>query len=259
LTKETIIFGQGFCADEIKRRLAAFGCPVATAIPRQNAAAGQDGPEQEAQGRFVYDRLLACKGSAGDLTLLANVGGEIVRRKAATVILAGDGDREPDFAAYGLPANDSVVSLARLQSLSGSAGELTARLEGVKRVAFLTGIAREKIPAVCEEVMRLAMRLQSEPGVQTFIYTRNLKVAAWGLEALYRETRTAGVVMMASPIQLVDRIKSRAGFRGKGRTFMGSRQAGFPVLFGQMQWMDPGPGRSRSWSTLPLCGRFSPG
>ncbi len=194
MTKETIIFGQGFCADEIKRRLDAFGCPVATAVPQRDAECGTDTPEAAAAGRFVYDRLLACTGSAGDLTLLASVGGDIVRRKAAAVVLTGEGEREPDFASYGLPAGDAVVSLAELQSLSENGAKLAARLEGVKRAAFLTGVAREKIPAVCEDVMRLAMQLQSEHGVQTFIYTRNLKVAAWGLEALYRETRMAGVI-----------------------------------------------------------------
>ncbi len=195
MTRETIIFGQGFCADEIRRRLDAFGCPVATAIARRDTQNGdQRAPEPEAQEHFVYDRLLACSGSCGDLTLLASVGGKIVRRKAAAVILTGEGNQKPDFAAYGLSDGDAVMSLGELRSLSGSAEKVAAKLEGVKRVAFLTGVAREKVPAVCEEVMRMAMRLQSENGVQTFIYTRNLKVAAWGLEALYRETRMAGVV-----------------------------------------------------------------
>jgi len=194
LTKKTYIFGQGLCAGEIKRQLSEFGYPVVMAAQRQEGGTAQASPDGGGETPFVYDRLLACTGSAGDLTLLARVGGDVVRQKAASVILAGEGPRKPDFAAYGLSNSASVMSLSELQELAESGEGLPARLKGVKRVAFLTGISREKTPAVCEEVMRTALLLQSSYDVLTFIFTRNLKVAAWGLEALYRETRTAGVI-----------------------------------------------------------------
>ncbi len=194
LTKKTVIFGQGFCAGEIKRQLSEFGCPVVMARQRGEGGTEQGSPNGGDAAPFVYDRLLACTGSAGDLTLLASVEGQVVRQRAASVILADEGPRKPDFAAYDLSGNAATMSLSALQELADSGDALAARLGGVKRVAFLTGIAREKTPAVCEDVMRTALLLQSRYDVQTFIFTRNLKVAAWGLEALYRETRTAGVI-----------------------------------------------------------------
>lgn len=194
MTKKTVIFGQGLCADEIKRQLSEFGCPVVMAAQRQESGSAQGSPDGGEQTSFVYDRLLACTGSAGDLTLLASVAGGVVRQTAASIILAAEGPRKPDFAAYGLSDGASVMSLSELRGMAESGEELAARLKGVKRVAFLTGISKEKTPVVCEEVMRTALLLQSSHDVLTFIFTRNLKVAAWGLEALYRETRTAGVI-----------------------------------------------------------------
>lgn len=194
MTKKTYIFGQGACADEIKRQLSEVGQPVVMALPRSDHQTGLDSRNNDGAERFVYDQLLACTGAAGDFTLLATVKGAIVRQKAAAVILAGDGIRRPDFAAYGLTAGVSVMSLSALNKLVLSDEALTEKLAGLRRVAFLTGISRGKTPTVCEEVLRAALLLQSRHDVQTFIFTRNLKVAAWGLEALYRETKTAGTI-----------------------------------------------------------------
>jgi coenzyme F420-reducing hydrogenase delta subunit/Pyruvate/2-oxoacid:ferredoxin oxidoreductase delta subunit len=62
-----------------------------------------------------------------------------------------------------------------------------------KQIAFLNGLWAESHPAVTGSIMRAALRLQSEQAVQCCILTRNLKVAAEGLEALSHEARAAGV------------------------------------------------------------------
>lgn len=140
---------------------------------------------------FIYDRLLACTGTAGDFTLLASKDDRLVRHKAAAVIVAQEGFRQPDFALYGLSASLQVISLSTFNDRIGPGAEPFA---GVQRIAFLTSLLREKTPVICENVMRAALKAQSQYGAQTFVFTRNLKVAAWGLEALYRETKMAGTI-----------------------------------------------------------------
>ena len=115
MKEKTYIFGQSACADEIKRQLSEVGQPVVMAVPRSDHQTGLDSLNNDGTARFVYDKLLACTGSAGDFTLLATVNGTIVRQKAAAVILVGDGIRQPDFAAYGLTAGGSVMSLSALK------------------------------------------------------------------------------------------------------------------------------------------------
>ena len=64
----------------------------------------------------------------------------------------------------------------------------------LKHAAFLNGLVAESHPLIAGEIMRAALRLQTEHQVQCTILTRNLKVAGDGLEALSREARSAGVL-----------------------------------------------------------------
>ena len=64
----------------------------------------------------------------------------------------------------------------------------------MKKVVFLTGLVKESTPVIAKEVMLSSLVLQKDHNVQTYILTKNLKVAGDGLESLYRETKEAGTI-----------------------------------------------------------------
>jgi len=53
---------------------------------------------------------------------------------------------------------------------------------------------KEGTPVIAKEVMLSSLLLQKDYNVQTYILTKNLKVAGDGLESLYRETKEAGTI-----------------------------------------------------------------
>jgi quinone-modifying oxidoreductase subunit QmoB len=62
------------------------------------------------------------------------------------------------------------------------------------RVVFLHGLRLESEPVLAEEVFRCALELQAVSGAQAHVLTGNLKVAGDGLEALYRDAKSAGTL-----------------------------------------------------------------
>jgi coenzyme F420-reducing hydrogenase delta subunit/NAD-dependent dihydropyrimidine dehydrogenase PreA subunit len=63
-------------------------------------------------------------------------------------------------------------------------------------IVFLTGLVKESNPVIMEEIMRHSLQLQGDAKRQTFILTKNLKVAGNGLETLYRKTKRAGAIYL---------------------------------------------------------------
>ncbi len=59
---------------------------------------------------------------------------------------------------------------------------------------FSSGIDAESNPVILEEIMQSCLKLQAEHKRKIYILTANLKVAANGLEKMYRDTKDAGVI-----------------------------------------------------------------
>ena len=206
---KTLILGNSREAREIAEELLEKDGDVILALPLNT---GDDdrfddlntGTKVGTVEIFPVTTSFSCSGSVGRFDLTFGENGKPVSRTVSSIIIADGVVRKPNFSLYGVGATRGVVSLSKiLKWIESGPGTVQKQLAG-KRVAFLTGLVEESNPVITEEIMHCAFELQQEFNKQTYIFTRNLKVAANGLEALYRQTKKAGVVYMKSTETIPD-------------------------------------------------------
>ncbi len=193
LNNKTLIFGNGPCAHYIAEDLLSTGADIVIATTDKTCDFSPS--EHSGSIEILTDtRLVSCHGTAGNFRILAAQNNNHITRTVAGIIVAEEDQRKPNFSLYGLKASSHVIRLSRMKKLLLDSFQEESFLSGSKKVVFLTGLVKESHPAIAEEIMHSALRLQSDFNLQTYILTANLKVAADGLEALYRETKEAGAV-----------------------------------------------------------------
>jgi coenzyme F420-reducing hydrogenase delta subunit/Pyruvate/2-oxoacid:ferredoxin oxidoreductase delta subunit len=136
-------------------------------------------------------RLASCRGGIGHFELAFSRNGTEARRTVSTVVIAESDEHRPNHALYGLTPGAGVAPLSGLPD-DGNLPPTNG--SPLKHAAFLNGLIAESHPLIAGQIMRAALRLQTEHQVQCTILTRNLKIAGDGLEALSREARSAGVL-----------------------------------------------------------------
>ena len=188
------ILGNNACAWKIADTLSEAGVEIILATrdespqpPRVCRTTGSS-----AQEVLCGVRLASCRGGIGQFDLAFFRNGTEVRRTVATVVIAESDERRPNHAFYGLTPGAGVTPLSELPD----DGSLPPPTNGspLKHALFLNGLVAESHPLIAGQIMRAALRLQTEHQVQCTILTRNLKVAGDGLEALSREARSAGAL-----------------------------------------------------------------
>jgi len=193
LSNKTLIFGNGPCAHYIAEDLLTTGADIVIATTDKtcdlSTTVGSGSIEI-----LAGTRLVSCRGSVGDFRLLADQNNKEIKRTVAGIIIAEEDQRKSNFSLYGLKPSSDVITLSQAKELLLDASHEQSILSSAKKMVFLAGLAKESHPVIAEEIMRSALRLQSDYHLQTYILTTNLKVAADGLEALYRETKESGVI-----------------------------------------------------------------
>jgi coenzyme F420-reducing hydrogenase delta subunit/Pyruvate/2-oxoacid:ferredoxin oxidoreductase delta subunit len=194
LTDPTLIIGSGTCARDVARHLTSEGRHTVIA-----AANGTNGDRldfaTDTPGRGSIDvlsgaRLSACRGFIGQFDTTFTQSNAILRRRVAHIVIAEDNRRIPNFDLYRLHAGSVVQSLSAFKKEFAMKPETFAN----RRVVFLHGLRLESEPVVAEEVFRSALDLQTVSGALAHVLTGNLKVAGNGLEALYRDAKSAGTL-----------------------------------------------------------------
>ncbi len=194
MTGPSLIIGSGCCAEKLAHLLAAAGRDVLIAAAddaagdRPHPAAGR--PGVGTIERLAGARLLACHGFIGRFDATFSQNGATHVQQAAHIIVAEDFRRQPNFDLYRLRA------AAAVRSLSDFNKDLAANPAGFanRRIVFLHGLRQESTPVMAAEVFGSALELQKVPGARGHVFTGNLKVAARGLEALYRDAKQAGTL-----------------------------------------------------------------
>jgi len=189
LSAKTLLIGQGECARRIARDLASEQADIIVATP------GDDFDLPGAKAAVLpKSRVLACRGTAGDFTVALDCAGELQSADVQRIVIAESDRRLPEFSRYGLTPSETVIDISGLSARLQEAAEDAARFDGIQAAVFVCGLNAESNPVMAAEVMRAAFQLQAGHDLKTYILTGNLKVAAEGLEKLYRESRAAGVV-----------------------------------------------------------------
>lgn len=141
--------------------------------------------------------LVSCRGVAGNFEVRLSQNGQAIEGKVGAVVVAPCLELVAPFEAYGLAPSEAVVSASRFEEVLSQPKERAALAARKNlKVAFLVGLAGpEARPAAMERTLRSALALLKEaPQAKAFVFSRDLRVAQPGLEALSLAARQAGVV-----------------------------------------------------------------
>jgi coenzyme F420-reducing hydrogenase delta subunit/Pyruvate/2-oxoacid:ferredoxin oxidoreductase delta subunit len=198
LTGKTLLIGSGACAHRIAEDILTQTSDLIIASTGESFALSTrpvsiDTAEEWANV-YTKTKVHSCRGTVGDFKVVLERNGE--KRIAAVdkVIIAEDEKRIPGFSSYGLTRTAKVIALSQLEKLLHEISEDDNLFSGIKTVVFLVGISTESNPVILEEIMQSCLKLQAEHKRKVYILTKNLKVAANGLEKMYRDTKDAGVI-----------------------------------------------------------------
>jgi coenzyme F420-reducing hydrogenase delta subunit/Pyruvate/2-oxoacid:ferredoxin oxidoreductase delta subunit len=198
LTGKTLLIGNGPCARRIAEDILTQASDLIIASTGESFGVSTtpvsiDTADEWARV-YTKTKVHSCRGTVGDFKVVLECNGE--KRTAAVdkVIIAEDEKRTACFSAYGLTGTAKVMALSQLEKLLHEISEDDSLFSGIKTVVFLVGIDTESNPVILEEIMQSCLKLQAEHKRKIYILTKNLKVAASGLEKLYRDTKDAGVI-----------------------------------------------------------------
>jgi coenzyme F420-reducing hydrogenase delta subunit/Pyruvate/2-oxoacid:ferredoxin oxidoreductase delta subunit len=190
LKERTLLIGNGPVASGIAKALLSKNIPVMQVTPSPSVIPDDPAPLLEVR---TETRVIHCTGSAGNFKVILSQPNGSPPLLFANIVIAEEGISSPLFSLYGLRASPTVQSISEIRKDPASPLASEYALTAGKTAVFIAGLASEGYPHMLETAMESCLKLQTELGMKTMILTRNLKVGASGLEALYRKTRQAGV------------------------------------------------------------------
>ena len=192
MTEKTLIFGSGPSAYHIAENLISEGSEIIIAAH----GSMPDIPVALEKTEILnHADLVDCRGAVGAFAFTFDQHGETLTREAAYAVIAEEGERHPDFDAYGLNPGERIIALSALKTMLTNTDTGNELFTEINTIAFLTGLGKESNPVILEEIMDACLRLKSvHQPIRCYILTDNLKVGGLGLESKYRLTREAGVV-----------------------------------------------------------------
>jgi coenzyme F420-reducing hydrogenase delta subunit/NAD-dependent dihydropyrimidine dehydrogenase PreA subunit len=193
----TLIIGESAEARQMARALTACGLPVILAKPSPaDTAVGTDLGLGTNVEQVALANTFQLDGTVGHFRLAVPGSGETIEREVGAIVLVDAARRESNVARYGLSTANELLSFSLLAAMLDGSADVEAPFSKGQKMVLITGLATEGHPMMAEQAMRCALRLQADHGLQCYLMTGNLKVGADGLEALYRQTKSAGVVFM---------------------------------------------------------------
>lgn len=193
LNKKTFVIGNGPCATHLAKELMALGADVIFATT-DNAVEFPSTADSTSIEILTDTKLLSCQGCVGDFKLVSDCRGQKITKNVAEIVIAVEDQRQPNFLLYGLKASSNIITLSQMKNILHDSSCGKSVPSKIRKVVFLTGLVKESTPVVAREVMLSSLLLQKDYNLQTYILTKNLKVAGHGLELLYRETKKFGAV-----------------------------------------------------------------
>ncbi|MCG6892172.1 MAG: 4Fe-4S binding protein, partial [Desulfobacteraceae bacterium] len=197
MTQTALIFGDGSTAALAAEELTSAGLQVQISTPEETLDGNlpMEGAKLLPQ---TTPRFCRCTERG---YLIGLNGSDTTREvRAEHVAVAMESVRVPLFKGYGLEPSPRVLSLS--QAAAGTPDITTSGKGAPPTVLFLIGLFQETHPVITEQALRCALAFQDEAGFRCVVITGNLKVAADGLEALYRDCRSHGIwfVKRTSPL-----------------------------------------------------------
>ena len=179
LKSDVLVLGNNRCAQRLASNLMAHQLSV--------FQASFDASSTENSIHTLSDTCtIESHGGPGSFDILIRNEDASIKLEAKQIAIAEKSIRTPCFADYGLTATSKVKALSELP--------LSEFTDTAGSIVFLLGLVKENVPIIARDIMTAALNLKPGNDRKVYILTRNLKVADNGLEALYRDTKDAGVV-----------------------------------------------------------------
>ena len=182
INTDVLVIGGGPTGLKAGAEITESGYKV-TLVEKTDTITPEDTSFEVLTGTCLVDN----RGIPGDFTARLEKKGEIIERKVGAIVVATDACYEPLNEDYSLTLADNVVAQSELEASLGSNADDFDK----KTVAFVTGFYRESNPLALERILNSALILQ-EQGCTVYVYVNNIKVAADGLDRLYKEVRDNG-------------------------------------------------------------------
>lgn len=134
------------------------------------------------------------QGFAGAFDVRIRRDHETFTDRVGFIVAAGDAEKSPKFSQYSLEPSETVISLSDLERMLHSGKSLPISDNGWFHAAFLCGMDGESSPHEFSRVLAAIEMLHAHEMVQTYVFTRHAKVAAWNMERRYRKAREIGTI-----------------------------------------------------------------
>ena len=198
LTGKTLLIGSGECARRIAEAILTRDANLIIASAEDGLGLSPNSISIDKGEKWdhvhTYTKVQSCQGAVGDFRVVLECDGQKKIAAVDKIIIAEDEQRIPCFSAYGLTRTDKIMALSQLEKQLHENPEKNSLSAGIKTVVFLVGMDTESNPFTFERIMQSCLRLRALHRHKIYVLTENLKVAANGLEKLYRDTRDAGVI-----------------------------------------------------------------
>ena len=187
---------------------------MAARMPELYGYVGADPDEATAGVNATVEELVRGVGAGKNITVLSGatltaVEGEIGGFAVTALTAAGEQEIRAGAVVLasgcGVAASSAPGEAAASGGVVGMAGlvDLMRAKQAPKRIAIVMDLASEQGRAVSAQALSAAERLAKQHSVQVKLFCMNIRVAATGLEGLYRRARRAGVVVVKLDTQAI--------------------------------------------------------
>ena len=167
------------------------GAETAQAV-RQFMAATMEAVRQNPAITFIGNAALqSLSGDVGRFVATLMTGEQVRNVTAGAIVLACG-----EFESFPFPAGLTSAGMDAVMDLAGLAERLRANQRMPKSVAIFMDLAAEQGRIINALALAAAEQLARRRQCRVMLFARHIRVAAWGLEELYRRTREAGVLIM---------------------------------------------------------------
>jgi coenzyme F420-reducing hydrogenase delta subunit/Pyruvate/2-oxoacid:ferredoxin oxidoreductase delta subunit len=217
VASQVLVWGDSYAALKAALNLADLGYPVLQAFagpalqPLIPGKTLHQTPSQELQELCARAQahpairplpqaaIMALEGSAGNFQVRLQSPGGLQVEKVGALILAPELRLLPGETAAGVASHPRALPLSRLEDLlaaPGAAATLLSPEAPGLRVAIVGG---DSHPMALRRVLDTACQLLSRDNCQVFLFIRDAKVGAPGLEAVLEQTQAAGLIVFKLP------------------------------------------------------------
>ncbi len=143
---------------------------------------------------IIQGSIRSISGFVGNFSVQIETASKARDSRFGFIIAAPPPHRESKVNAFGLHDSQSIYNLSEFKHYLNSGGTLPERKDGWRHIAFFFDLKGASDISQFETLVSVLDRLEAQNRLQAYVFTRNLKVAAPGLDARFRYHRQRGVV-----------------------------------------------------------------